>query len=76
MKVPTAAVAAVKVAGEWIEVQCGSFKITSVEFTRGDGDTVYASLDTFYRFIICDDCVVFGPIEAIQAYRYHKHGGL
>jgi hypothetical protein len=67
MSVPVHRVSRVVIAGEWYEVELGTFEVVEMEFTEEDGTPTHAPLDIrAYRFMTPNRDDYYGPLSAID----------
>lgn len=67
MSIPTRRVSKVVIAGEWFDVEMGTFEVVDMEFTDDDGNPLHGPIDDkAYRFMTTNRDTYYGPLRAIQ----------
>jgi len=70
MSIPANRVSRVVIAGEWYEVELGTFEIVEMEFTEEDGTPIHDPIDTkAYRFSTPNRDDYYGPLSAIDLFK-------
>lgn len=67
MSIPVRRVSRVVIAGEWYEVELGSFEVVEMEFTEDDGTPIHDPIDVkAYKFSTPNRDEYYGPLSAID----------
>lgn len=70
MSIPARRVSRVVIAGEWYEVELGSFEVVEMEFTEDDGVPQHAPIDAkAYKFSTPNRDDYYGPLSAIDLFK-------
>jgi hypothetical protein len=70
MSIPAQRVSRVVIAGEWYEVEIGTFEVVEMEFTEPDGSPTHEPLDVkAYRFTTPNRDDYYGPLSSIDLFK-------
>jgi hypothetical protein len=70
MSIPAQRVSRVVIAGEWYEVELGSFEVVEMEFTESDGTPTHEPLDVkAYKFSTPNRDDYYGPLSSIDLFK-------
>ena len=70
MSIHAQRVSRVVIAGEWYEVELGSFEVVEMEFTEDDGTPTHDPIDVkAYRFTTPNRDDYYGPLSAIDLFK-------
>jgi hypothetical protein len=70
MSIPARRVSRVVIAGEWYEVDLGSFEVVEMEFTEADGAPLHEPIDAkAYRFSTPNRDEYYGPLASIDLFK-------